>query len=366
MYWDIGKNCILLRERNSLDVSYPVRGCRKCGAPYASIWISQEDWEEVRAAIEFGGSCTYRSFSRPIDHSIRLEVYLHEGIDSEKGPSTGVTKIGDRKLRGDGPAHIWVNTEDYEIKVNNLCPGPEWKPGYIPAEPRVEPGQRTIIIESAIRASSEHTGRSNVEEITFSKATCLQCNTLHKNRKTDQITDYMTKGDDAFSQLMKQLIAHQADDPKKSELPNKGKKVMVFSDSRSRAAKLARRIQDNSNFDELRLLVLHLLNQDWYKGLHPEIRTLQHLYSPFVLNCTRAKIEPFSGTGDKYRNPRYHFARTRIDVLAAHASQQKHWKNKDAFLERNLELKTIIDSSNKEISDNQRAISFYTDFVEKG
>ena len=69
--------------------------------------------------------------------------------------------------------------------------------------------------------------------------------------------------------------------------------------------------------------------------------------------------------GDKYRNPRYHFARTRIDVLAAHASQQKHWKNKDAFLERNLELKTIIDSSNKEISDNQRAISFYTDFVER-
>ena len=51
--------------------------------------------------------------------------------------------------------------------------------------------------------------------------------------KTDQITDYMTRGDDIFSHLMKQLITHQEPIPEKRELPNEGKKVMVFSDSRS-------------------------------------------------------------------------------------------------------------------------------------
>ena len=246
--------------------------------------------------------------------------------------------------------------------MNNLCPGPEWKPGYIPAEPRVEPGQRTIIIESAIRASSEHTGRSNVEEITFSKATCLQCNTLHKNRKTDQITDYMTKGDDAFSQLMKQLIAHQADDPKKSELPNKGKKVMVFSDSRSRAAKLARENPRQFKLDELRLLVLHLLNQIGtrasilrsglcstfiHRSYSIALVLKSSLFPGLVINTGIPDITLL----DKNRC----VGRSRFTT--------KTLENKDAFLERNLELKTIIDSSNKEISDNQRAIGFYTDFV---
>ena len=364
LYWDLGKGQILLREQNSLDVAYPVRGCRKCGAPYASIWISQQNWDQVAAAIQHGGACSSRAFSRPIDHSIRLEVYLYENFLIENDRGIGIMEIGGREIRADGPAHIWVNPDDYQIKVNNTPPGELWKAGYLAAEHRHSPTDSTLLIQDAIRDSNDESGRSNVKEITFCKATCLQCNTLHKRRQSDQITDYMTRGDDAFSQLMKQLITHQTPDPDKSDLPNKGKKVMVFSDSRSRAAKLAKKIQDNSNYDELRLLVLHLLNQDWYKQLHPEIRTLEHLYTPFVLNCTLAKIEPFSGTGDKYRNSRNSFARTRIDVIAAHAALMKEYMAED-FFDNNQELKSIVKSTVGVVPEDEKAISFYEDFVNR-
>ena len=361
LYWDLGKSQILLREQNSLDVAYPVRGCRQCGAPYASMWISQENWERVSTTIENGGACTSRTFSRPIDHSIRLEVYLYDDYTIENGQGNGRMEVGNREVRADGPAHIWVNTEDYEIKVNDTPPGGNWKAGYLAAEKRHVPTDQVSIIQEAIRNSEDETGRSNVREITFCKATCLQCNTLHSRRQSDQITDYMTRGDDAFSQLMKELISHQSEDPEKDHLPNKGKKVMVFSDSRSRAAKLAKKIQDNSNYDELRLLLLHLLKQPWYQDLPSRIRNLDHLYSTFVLNCVRAKLEPFSGTGDKFRNSRNTFARTRVDLIAAHAALLLE-KIDEPFFETRQDLKAIIEAASGEVPNKDKAISFYEDF----
>ena len=361
LYWDLGKSQILLREQNSLDVAYPVRGCRQCGAPYASMWISQENWARVANSIEHGGACTSRTFSRPIDHSIRLEVYIYDDYTVESGRGTGRMEVGNREILADGPAHIWVNTEDYEIKVNEIPPGDNWKAGYLAAEERRTPADGVSIIQEAIRNSEDDTGRSNVQEITFCKATCLQCNTLHSRRQSDQITDYMTRGDDAFSQLMKELISHQSEDPKKDHLPNKGKKVMVFSDSRSRAAKLAKKIQDNSNYDELRLLLLHLLKRPWYQALPSRIKTLDHLYSTFVLNCVRAKLEPFSGTGDKYRNSRNSFARTRVDLIAAHAALL-HGKSDQSFFETRQELKNIIEAASGDVPNGDKAISFYEDF----
>lgn len=362
LYWDLKNTQILLREQNSLDVAYPVRGCRQCGAPHASIWISQENWTQVVATIENGGAYTARAFSRPIDFSIRLEVYLYDDYSTdENGYGFGHMKIDGRPTKADGPAHIWVNTEDNKIQVNSQQPGGNWLPGYLAAERRDSPAESVQIIQEAIRDADDNTGRSNVQEITFSKATCLQCNTLHKNRHTDQITDYMTKGDDAFSQLMKELIAHQTPDPAKTHLPNKGKKVMVFSDSRSRASKLALKIQDNSNYDELRLLLLHLLNQDWFKALPDQMKTLNHLYSTFVLNCIRAKLEPFSGTGDKYRNPRNSFARTRVDVIAAHAALLYENIGHEIF-ETRQELRNVIAAANGGIDNEDKAINFYDDF----
>jgi len=364
LYWDLGKGQILLREQNSLDVAYPVRGCRQCGAPYASIWISQEDWIGVRAAIKNGGACTIRTFSRPVDHSIRLEVYIYDNIDIIDGVASGNMEIDGREIKADGPAHIWVNTNDYQIKVNPKFPGANWKAGHLAAELRSTINDPVLLIDDAIRSTGGETGRSNVEEITFCKATCLQCNTLHRRRKTDQITDYMTKGDDAFSQLMKELISYQKPDPKKDHLPNKGKKVMVFSDSRSRAAKLAKKIQDNSNYDELRLLLLHLLGQDWYKNLPSRIKNLDNLYSTFVMNCIIAKLEPFSGTGDKYRNPRNAFARTRVDLIASHAALLYEYIPTALFKQSN-ELKTIVEAAKGEIPFEDRAKNFYDEYVSR-
>ena len=57
------------------------------------------------------------------------------------------------------------------------------------------------------------------------------------------------------------------------------------------------------------------------------------------MNCIIAKIEPFSGTGDKYRNSRNSFARTRVDLIAAH-SALLHDKLSESFFDENEDLKT--------------------------
>ena len=102
-------------------------------------------WDEVRASIQHGGTCTTRTF-RPIDHSIRLEVYVYDEFELIDGHGIGKMVIDDREINADGPAHIWINTHDYEIKVNPTPPGEGWKAGYLAAERRQDGGRPSLLI----------------------------------------------------------------------------------------------------------------------------------------------------------------------------------------------------------------------------
>ena len=356
LYWSLGNNRIMLREINSQHVSYPIRGCRRCGAPHLSIWIPRQESENLYSIIESRdntSSWDSRTFSRPVNNSLRLEVYLYQDYQNDRG----VVTVDGLERMADGPAHIWVDTESYRISGGPRPePSERWLPGYLPGEIRQNPNDLVTLCEP--EDDTDNAGRSGVQQVTFNQATCLQCGTLHQNRRTPQITDYMTRGDDPFSRLMGELISLQNPVDDKMHLPNKGKKVMAFSDSRSRAAKLAFKIQDNINYDELRKLVLHLINQPWYQELPGSIQSLDYIYSTFILHMAHAQLEPFASTGDDTRNARNSFAHSRLDVLAAHSAALFDRRD-DPLVSEHEHLSRVIEYSDLELEpiDQARVIN---------
>ena len=352
IYWAVGEEQLLLREPSASSVAYPIRGCRKCGAPYLSIWVARANFDDLVSQIaNTGPELTFTSFSRPIENSVRMEVYLYQDYDDNRG----LLNLDGRPLVAPGPAHLWVNTEQHQVQYNQNHPGEGWLPGYLPSP--LDEGDHRAIIE--LQADESTKDQFSILELTYSKSTCRQCHTDHSNRRTPQITDYMTRGDDAFSVLMKELINHQPNVAGKEQLPNQGKKVMVFSDSRSRAAKLAKNVQDNSNYDELRLFVMHTIHQPWYQDLHESLKSIHHLYSMFILNCMKAKLEPFASTGDDHRNARSSFAMSRIEVLAAHAAMLKPLRNR---VQQEALVDLIEQAREEDLEVIPKSESYFDDF----
>ncbi len=83
---------------------------------------------------------------------------------------------------------------------------------------------------------------------------------------------------------------------------------MAFSDSRSRAARLARGIQDDINLDEQRFCIMHLVHQEWFNSLPTRMKSLDNIYTWFVIHLMENGLEPFANI-DSNSNPRRRFAK---------------------------------------------------------
>ena len=157
-----------------------------------------------------------------------------------------------------------------------------------------------------------------VARYSFNQTRCIQCETNHALRQSDQITSLMTRGDQAFSSLS--LGLHQSqDDDDDVPTPNRGKKVLIFSDGRQRAARLAKTVQDFANNDELRLSVIHLIESKWYNALarKHKLFSLADLYPLYVIHITAAMQDPFEETAN-YFNPKAMFANNREGIMSRH------------------------------------------------
>lgn len=134
-------------------------------------------------------------------------------------------------------------------------------------------------------------------EITHTFSTCPQCGGRTRNslNEPSRIMDLRTKGEQPFGQLVKRQLFAQAADGSKSvdEYPNQGRKVLIFSDGRQKAARLAKAIPDEVEADAFR----ELLARGYAKleaGRRERLQ-LQKAYVPFVAACAEAKVSPFSG-----------------------------------------------------------------------
>lgn len=130
-------------------------------------------------------------------------------------------------------------------------------------------------------------GRPNI--ITF--PTCPHCR--HQLSQA-QLTSFSTRGNQSFFNLIKAQFQSQPAVPKKvgnnSKLPNEGRKVLVFSDSRQRAAKLARDMSEYSDISAARQLFAVAVD---YMEQSTQEQSMNMLYDYFCLAAAKHNVHIF-------------------------------------------------------------------------
>lgn len=119
---------------------------------------------------------------------------------------------------------------------------------------------------------------------------CPACGIDEGQRKPGgetQVMDLQTRGELIFANLIREMFTFQPPDDDKKDLPNKGKKILTFSDGRQKAARLARDLQQNVENDSFREVITDVVNT------FVEDLTMDRLFAAFVVYCCDHQISFF-------------------------------------------------------------------------
>lgn len=151
------------------------------------------------------------------------------------------------------------------------------------------------------------------EEYPWSWTRCPACGIEEQwwNGQT-KIQDLVTKGEEPFANLVRSMFGIQPEDPRKDDLPNKGKKVLCFSDGRQKAARLARDLQGNVELDSFREVAADIIADSSGEF------SMDRFFAEFAVYCRKKNILFFDDR-DEYSNKegvQYPGSRTRFqDIL---------------------------------------------------
>jgi len=128
---------------------------------------------------------------------------------------------------------------------------------------------------------------------------CPYCKQNYTNVKQEQITNTETRGDKFFLQAIANATS-ELDEVPGSKQVHKGKKMLLFSDGRQRAANLARELNNDQAVDQGRALFVHIHRQEWFwKHIPEQRRSLARLYPYLCMFSGAARTNPLSDTTAK-------------------------------------------------------------------
>lgn len=135
----------------------------------------------------------------------------------------------------------------------------------------------------------DYSAKGRPRVVTF--PTCPHCR--HQLSQT-QLTSFSTRGNQSFFNLIKSQFQAQPAVPGKNNdpdnLPNEGRKVLLFSDSRQRAAKLARDMSEASDMSAARQLFVLAINSMEQSTIE---RSMNDLYDYFCLAAGHNHVQVF-------------------------------------------------------------------------
>lgn len=170
---------------------------------------------------------------------------------------------------------------------------------------------------------NDHTGEDGFLHVAYCTAeskghpdtlTFKSCPKCEKNRFN--ATDFVTKGNEPFFNIVSEQFYVQPPVPKYADLVNQGRKVLLFSDSRQRAAVLARDLTRAADEDAMKkaLTVAAKELQEW-AVLNDEEPTMSLLYTFFLKVACQNGLRFFYGNNE-------------IDLLKDLAKMEERYKKK--------------------------------------
>ncbi|RIW28213.1 DUF1998 domain-containing protein [Bacillus salacetis] len=148
--------------------------------------------------------------------------------------------------------HLLVEKPHSKTFEEAAPPKPVWldiKTGYLSSEPPQDQSGYLKLYAPNENNSKKKKGQ-NPKLITFPKCPCC----MRKIQGT--IIDLKTKGEQPFANLVREQFMLQQPTNKDENLPNEGRKVLLFSDGRQKAARLARDIPYEVELDSFRQSIL--------------------------------------------------------------------------------------------------------------